>query len=107
MAPKIASVKTPPTFLIEKLRSINKDNKRASAAITEAMPTVVKAIGDCSHKQAIPKPKKNEPKVARISETPSAEIGFKPTKAAARLGRAKPKTPSKTKNAALILGAIE
>ena len=86
---------------------MNKDKKRAIAAITEAIPTVVKAMGDCNHKQAIPKPKKNEPKVARISETPSAEIGFKPTKAAARLGRAKPNIPSKTKNAALILGAIE
>ncbi len=49
----------------------------------EAMPTVVKAIGDCNHKQATPSPRKKEPRVARISEMPSAEIGFSPTKAAA------------------------
>ena len=99
-------MKTPPTFLIEKLRSINKDRKRAIAAITEAIPKVVNAIGDCNHRQAIPSPRKNEPKVARISEIPSADIGLSPTKAAAKLGKAKPNTPSKTKNPALILGAI-
>ncbi len=55
---KIASVKTPPTFLMEKLRSIKRESRRAIEAIIEAIPTVVKAIGDCSHKQAIPNPKK-------------------------------------------------
>ena len=73
----------------------------------EAIPTVAKATGDCNHKQAIPNPKKNEPNVARISEIPSAEIGCNPTKAAAILGKVKPKIPSKTKNAAPTLGIIE
>ena len=103
----MASVKTPPTFLIEKLRSMNKDRNRAIAAMIEAMPTVVNATGDCNHKQATPKPRKKEPRVARVSEIPSAEIGFSPTKAAAKLGKAKPKIPSSTKKLALILGAME
>ena len=107
MIPRIASVNTPPTFLIEKLRSMKIEIKRAIAAMTEAIPTVVKATGDCNHKQAIPNPKKNEPNVARISEIPSAEIGSKPTKAAASWGKTKPNTPNKTKKTAPILGAIK
>ena len=76
-------------------------------ATIEAIPTVVKAMGDCSHKQATPNPRKNEPKVARISEIPSADMGFRPTNNAANCGKAKPKIPNKTKNAAPIFGAIK